>query len=91
MSRTALTIDQAETIALQGLAYLASEPEELERFLGLSGLDLDSLRARAGDRATLRAILEYILTDDAKVTGLCADLGINTLELHKASHILGQS
>lgn len=90
MSRTALTIDRAETIALQGLAFLAANPDALERFLALSGMGMETLRAQAAERGTLRAVVDYILTDDTLITELCGALDITPQQLHFASHLLGQ-
>lgn len=90
MLRDTLTKDRAETIALQALAFLASEPEEIERFLYASGLDIADLRDKAGEPDLLRAVLDFILADDTRVTGLCQELNINPRDIHTASHILGQ-
>ncbi|MGH6881600.1 MAG: DUF3572 family protein, partial [Hypericibacter sp.] len=38
-----------ETLALMALAYIAGDSNLLERFLSLSGLDLEGLKARAQD------------------------------------------
>jgi hypothetical protein len=50
-----------ETIALQALAFLAADDERLERFLGLTGIELGRLRQIAGDQAGLGAVLDYLL------------------------------
>lgn len=89
MLRDSLTKERAETLALQGLGFLATQPEELERFLRSSGLELEELRTRASDPDILRAILEFILADDTRVTGLCQELEIEPRDLHAANHVLG--
>lgn len=78
----------AETIALKGLGFLATRPEDIDRFLTLSGLEVDELRSKAGDPNLLRAVLEFILADDAYVTALCQELEIQPRDLHAASQIL---
>lgn len=90
MLRDKLTSEAAQTIALQALAYLAAEPEEIGRFLQISGLDVDDLRAKAGEPDLLRAVLEYILVDDTRVTGLCQELSLKPTDLHAAKHVLEQ-
>ena len=90
MLRDKLTSEGAQTIALQALAYLAAEPEEIGRFLQISGLDVDDLRAKAGEPDLLRAVLDYILADDTRVTGLCQELGVKPTDLHAANHVLEQ-
>ncbi len=47
--RQRMTRERAETIGLDGLTFLAGLPEQMERFLSLSGLDIPALRARASD------------------------------------------
>ena len=87
--RESLTKDRAETIALQALGFLAVEPEVLERFLHTSGLQLDELRSQASNPDVLRAIMEFILADDARVSGLCQELNLEPKDLHAANHVLG--
>ena len=50
-----------ETVALQALAFIAADDDRLERFLSLTGTAPESLRALAGDRAGLGAILDHLL------------------------------
>lgn len=91
LTKPAASRDRAETVALGGLAFLAAQPEEIERFLRLSGLDVDTLRAKAADPELLRAVMEFILADDARVTGLCQDLDLEPRDLHAALQALGQA
>ncbi len=90
MLRDTLTKDRAETIALQALAFLASEPEEIERFLHASGLEVADLRDHAGETDLLSAVLAFILADDTRITGLCQEIHITARDLHTAHHRLGQ-
>jgi hypothetical protein len=57
--------EQAEALALQGLAFLAEEPPRLARFMALTGLDADALRRRAGSPEVARAVLEHLLGDES--------------------------
>jgi hypothetical protein len=86
--RDALTRELAETIALNGLAFLAGREEDIERFLRNSGIDATELRQRASDPDMLRAVLEYILAGDATTTDFCAELGLDPQQLHAANHAL---
>ena len=58
-------IEQAQTIGLKALEYLAGNEEALERFLAVTGLDLAALKAGATDIAFLAGILDYFLQDEA--------------------------
>lgn len=54
-----------ETIAIGALQFLAGRPEELARFLMLSGIDPGGLRRLAGHTDFLAGILDFLLADEA--------------------------
>lgn len=66
--------DAAQALALRALGYLAGEEGLLQGFLGQSGLDLATLRARAAEPELLGAVLDFILGDDSMVLALAAHL-----------------
>ena len=68
--------EQAEVIALQGLAWLAGNDDLCPTFLGASGGSVDDLRDRATDPAFLGAVLEFITMDDAWVMAFCDTIGL---------------
>lgn len=88
--RDTLNRTQAETIALQGLAYLAGQPEEMERFLRLSGLEVEDLRARAGDNELLAAVVGFLLGQDSLTTGFCESAELDPRILHAVQHVLSR-
>lgn len=65
MSRDRLTLDEAEQIAIAGLAFLAERPEHLARFLALSGIGPETLRAAAADPGFLAGILDFLMNDES--------------------------
>jgi len=65
-----------ETLALRVLAQIAMEEDLLTRFLALSGLDAESLRARAADPALLGGVLDFVLYDDALLLRLAGTLEV---------------
>lgn len=69
--------DEAETIALAALAWLASTDDLLGVFLGASGLSADELPRVAADPATLVAVLDFLTQDDAWVMAFCDDRGLD--------------
>ncbi len=89
MIRDRLTGNRAETLALEGLVFLAARPDDLGRFLANSGLDAAELKRRAGDPDVLRAVVEFLLSEDALVTGFCEVQGLRPEDLHRANHLLG--
>jgi len=68
--------EAAEHLAIQALGYLASNAERLGRFLALSGLGPESIRAAAQDRAFLTGVLEYIVSDETLLVGYAEHAGI---------------
>jgi Protein of unknown function (DUF3572) len=78
----------AETLALKGLAFLAGDGEVLTRFLSLSGLDPQDLRARADDPLLLAAVLDFILQDDQLTLGFAEAEGIEPKLIHDARRAL---
>ena len=79
---------EAETLALKALAFLAHSQEEIDRFVALSGVAPADLRARADEPEILAAVLDFLLTDDTRVTGFCEEAGIDPRELHAARRAL---
>ncbi|GAA0726093.1 DUF3572 domain-containing protein [Sphingomonas japonica] len=62
----------AEAIALQALAWTLGDPARADRLLALTGLDVPTLRARAGERTTLAAILGFLAQHEPDLVA-CAD------------------
>ena len=79
---------EAETLALKALAFLAHSPDEIDRFVALSGVAPADLRARADEPEILAAVLDFLLADDTRVTGFCEEAGIDPRELHAARRAL---
>jgi hypothetical protein len=83
-----VTSEQAEILAIKALTFLAHSPDDLDRFVTLSGIAPTDLRARAGDPEILAAVLDFILSDDSRVSGFCEEVAIDPRELHAARHAL---
>ena len=52
--------NDAEALALAALAATLTDERRARRFLDLTGLDADELRARAGERSLLAATLAFL-------------------------------
>lgn len=88
MTRQNPNRDRAETIALDALVFLAAGPERIERFLRQSGLEAATLKARAGEAETLRAVLDFLLADERLAEEFCQQNGLSPRELWAAQHLL---
>jgi hypothetical protein len=69
-------LEAAQTMALQGLAFLAEQPDRLQRFASVTGLDLGELRARADAPDLLAAVLEHLAGDESLLLVFAASRGI---------------
>lgn len=50
-------------MALKALAFLASEPERLQRFMDLTGFSIETIRGSASDPGFLGGLLDHLLAD----------------------------
>jgi hypothetical protein len=79
----------AESLAVQALSFLACEPERLARFLALTGIGPDRIRAAAASPGFLAGVLDHLASEDALVTAFAAETGIKPEEVEKARRMLG--
>src|SRR5215831_5611211 len=78
----------AESLAVQALGFLAGEPERLARFLALTGIGPDRIRAAAASPGFLAGVLDHVASEDALVTAFAAEAGVAPGEIEKARRIL---
>lgn len=83
-----MKVDTAETIALKALGYLVNRDDALDRFLALSGTDVAELRIRAEEREFLASVTDFLLADEALLTGFCEAERVSARDVHIARHIL---
>ena len=63
--------ESAETLALQGFAWLLAQDDLVGLFLNATGAGQGELAALAGDPVFLGAVLDFLMEDDARVIGFC--------------------
>lgn len=81
-------IEDAETLALRALAFLAAEPERLEPFLSATGLSPQTLRAAAGEPGFLTSVLEHVSGSDDLLLEFASNLGIRPEAVARARETL---
>ena len=54
------TREEAEAIAIQAVAHIAADEDRLSRFLALTGLEPDGLRAAAREPGFLASVLDHL-------------------------------
>lgn len=80
--------ERAQVLALQALAWLASDEDRLGPFLAQSGVGAAELRARAGEAEVLAAVLDFLLGDEAQLLAFAAEAGERPEDIVLARHAL---
>jgi Protein of unknown function (DUF3572) len=87
-NKKTLSPDDAETIGVRALAFLAEEPERLARFLALTGIGPEDLRAMAGEPAFLAEVLTYLAQDESALLVFAASAALPPEDIIKAEQLL---
>lgn len=82
--RSGPTREEAETLALSALAFLADDAERLGRFLAETGIGPDTLMRQAGTPATMAAVLDHILADESLLLVFAAGAGLKPEQIAAA-------
>jgi hypothetical protein len=69
-------LDDPMTIALRALVWTLAAPDRADRMLALTGLEVDDLRARAGEPALLAAVLGFLEAYEPDLIACAQDLEI---------------
>lgn len=78
----------AETLALQALVFILAEDDRRNRFLGITGLDGDAVRALPGDPAGLGAVLDHLLGWEPELLAFCAETEVPPTRVAAARRLL---
>jgi sirohydrochlorin ferrochelatase len=74
----------AEALALTALAATLTDERRARRFLDLTGLDADELRARAGERSLLAAVLGFLEAHEPDLVDVAQAIGTKPKKLTEA-------
>lgn len=66
----------AETVGLAALAATLTDDRRAERFLALTGLSPDGIRARIGERDLLAACLSFLEAHEPDLVAVAAAVGV---------------
>jgi hypothetical protein len=64
--------EAASGVAIEALSYIASDPLLFNRFLRLTGLELENIRQAAGEPLFLAGVLDFILNDEKTLDDFAA-------------------
>ena len=84
-----VSADEAKDIAIEALGFLASDPERLGRFLALTGLGPENLRAAAQEPAFLGQVLNHLAQDETLLLAFAANSAKTPEQIAAAHHTLG--
>jgi hypothetical protein len=84
----ALSLDDAESLALQAFAFLAGEPERLGRFLSLTGVGPADLKAALTTPGLQAAVISYLRSDESLLLVFAATVGIEPASVGEAERLL---
>lgn len=68
--------EQAEAVAIQALAFIASDPQLLPRFLALTGIEAADIRHAAQEPGFLAGVLQFILAHEPTLLAFSDASGI---------------
>jgi len=80
--------DSGRSMAVAALTFLAADIERLERFLSVTGLGPNNLRAAAADPGFCGSILDYLLGDEPLLLAFVASAGLEPGDVVQASQKL---
>ncbi|VAW13538.1 hypothetical protein MNBD_ALPHA11-1448 [hydrothermal vent metagenome] len=69
-------LHQGKILSEAGLGFLLNDPEELLRFMDISGYNPDSLRQALTSPELELAILSYFANNEPALLAMCANSGI---------------
>jgi hypothetical protein len=76
--------ETAESLAIQALGFIASEPDRLAGFLNMTGIAAEDIRAAAREPRFLAGVLEHMLGNEGLLIAFAADAGIDPAEVGSA-------
>ncbi|WP_075996233.1 DUF3572 domain-containing protein [Salaquimonas pukyongi] len=84
-----MTEEEARDIAVSGLTYIAEDPEQLSRFLALTGVDPGGIRTAVREPAFLAGVLDFFLGFEPALLKFSEASEIRPERVAKARQILG--
>ncbi len=80
--------DTAASLAIEALSFVASDPVLFNRFLRLTGIELENLREAAGEPAFLAGVLDFVLGDEKTLLDFAAHQGIAPTRVAAARQVI---
>jgi Protein of unknown function (DUF3572) len=81
----------AEMLAVEALTFLASDSERLGRFLALTGISPQEIRAVARDPGFLTAVLDHLMSDEKLLMTFSDQAGHQASEVPRARQAIARA
>ena len=88
MSDNTMNADH-ESIAIGALSWIASDGEMMTRFLALTGIEPDQIRAVASEPGFLAVVLDFLLAHEPTLTRFCDDNALDPKHVAAARKSIG--
>jgi hypothetical protein len=88
-SRDRVRREVAQALAVEALAFLASEPEHLGHFLAATGIGPNDIRNAARDPNFMAGVLEHFSGNEPLLVAFAQQQGIEPAEIERARAALG--
>lgn len=82
--------DRAEA-ATSLVIFLSGRPDDLQQFLGISGVDASQLRSRLHDQGFQQGLLDYICANEPLLLAFCEETGRNPAQIARLSENIANS
>ena len=66
-----MTLEAAETLAIDALAYLSNTPDLMQRFLALSGIEASHIREAAKEPHFFAGVLKFFTAHEPTLVAFC--------------------
>ncbi len=83
--------EAARELAIVALGFIASDADELSRFLALTGIDPGSIRIAAEEPGFLAGVLAYISGNERTLLAFASHASVAPQEIEKAKQVLAGS
>jgi len=80
--------EAAAALAVQALSFIAGEPERLGRFLAVTGIGPESIRAAAREPDFLLGVLDYLASDEPLLIAFATQNGFDPEHVARARDVL---
>lgn len=87
-SKVKLTHRAAETVAVQALSFIASDPDRLGLFLASTGIGPGDIRAAAREPLFLAGVLDHLASNETVMMAFAAETGTEPASILAARDVL---